>query len=28
VAAARLETFRDEMDRILEQHRKKQSGLG
>jgi hypothetical protein len=28
VAAARLETFRDEMDRILEQHRKKQAGLG
>ena len=28
VAAARLETFRDEMDRILEQHRKKQTGLG
>jgi hypothetical protein len=28
VAAARLETFRDEMDRILEQHRKKQAGPG
>ena len=28
VGAARLETFRDEMDRILEQHRKKQTGLG
>jgi hypothetical protein len=28
VAAAKLETFRDEMDRILEQHRKKKAGLG
>ncbi len=28
VAAARLVPFRDEMDRILEQHRKKQAGLG
>jgi hypothetical protein len=28
VATARLESFQDEMDRILEQHRKKQSGLG
>jgi hypothetical protein len=27
VAAARLETLSDEMDRILEQHRKKQGGL-